>query len=263
MNVNKKVINMKVRLALGIICSLVSTASIADGTIGFTTGLDYSSGNYGQTEETRITYVPFIAKYDTEKWSFKAVVPWLQIDGPGGVFADSRIVTNTSVQNQRTVESGLGDIVLGATYSAFQFNEQKLYIDVGAKVKLPTASETKGLGTGETDYTLSTDLYKTFDSFTLLGTVGYKVLGDPVGVDLENVWFGSFGGVYKIDSNNSVGVTVDLREATTNTSTGLREYTAFYSHKFNDTYKLQTYIVGGDTESSVDFGAGAMLAVSW
>ena len=255
--------HMKRRVTLGIICSLVSTFSMAEGTIGFTTGVDYSSGKYGQSEKTRITYVPFIAKYDTDKWSFRATVPWLKIDGPGGVSADSRIVTNTSIQNRTTTESGLGDIVLGATYSAFQFNEQKLYIDVGAKVKLPTASESKGLGTGESDYTLSTDLYKTFDSFTLLGTVGYRVLGDPSGVDLENVWFGSIGGVYKIDSNNSAGITMDLREATTKNGTNLREYSAFYSHKFNDTYKLQTYIVAGDTESSVDFGAGAMLAVSW
>ncbi len=56
---------------------------------------------------------------------------------------------------------------------------------------------------------------------------------------------------------------MDLREATTKDGTGLREYSAFYSHKFNDTYKLQTYIVTGDTESSVDFGVGAMLAMSW
>ena len=254
---------MRLKVMIGLISSLISTVSLAEGTVGFTTGIDFSSGKYGQSEETRITYVPFIAKYDTDKWSFKAVVPWLKVDGPGGVSADSRIVTNATLGNKRTVESGLGDTVLGATYSALQFSEQKIFIDVGGKVKLPTASEKRGLGTGKTDYTFSTDVYKSYDAFTLLGTLGYRVLGDPDGVNLENVWFGTVGGVYKFDSNNSAGVTMDLREATTKGGSKLREYSVFYSHKFNDTYKLQTYLVAGDTESSVDFGAGAMLGMSW
>ena len=235
----------------------------AEKNLTFTTGMDYSSGGYGQSQKTRITYIPFITKYElNDNWTFKAVVPWLSIDGPGGVSADSRVTTGTS-SNTRSRESGLGDIVLGTTYSAVQLNEQKLYIDLGAKVKIPTASENKGLGTGKTDYTVSVDVYKTFNRMTALGTVGYKVLGDPSGVTLNNVWFGTIGAVYKIDDMNSAGATLDLRQATTATSTSLREYTIFLSHKFNQTYKLQTYMIAGDTTSSVDFGAGAMLAISW
>jgi len=56
---------------------------------------------------------------------------------------------------------------------------------------------------------------------------------------------------------------MDVRERTTNTSTALREYSLFYSHKIDQTYKLQTYIVTGDTTSSVDIGGGAILAVTW
>lgn len=186
----------------------------------------------------------------------------MRIEGPGGVSADSRITTGGTV-NRRTTESGLGDIVLGSTYSALQLNTQKFYVDVGAKVKLPTASESKGLGTGKTDYTVTTDAYKTLDHLTLMGTLGYKVLGDPSGAKLNNVWFTSIGAVYKIDDLNNLGAVLDLRQATTDQNTGLREYTVFYAHKFNQTYKLQTYAVVGDTTSSVDFGAGAMLAVSW
>ena len=246
------------------ILAMLSGIAHAESTLTMTTGVDYSSGHYGQSEKTRITYVPLIAKYEmNDQWTFKAVVPWLTIDGPGGVSADSRIITGENTSTRRTRESGLGDIVLGTTYSALQLNEQKLFIDLGAKVKLPTASESKGLGTGKTDYTLSADLYKTLDRTTLLGTVGYKMLGDPSGVNLNNVWFATVGAVYKFDDQNSAGATLDLRQATTQQNTGLREYTLFYSHKFNRTYKLQTYMVAGDTTSSVDFGAGAMLGISW
>ncbi len=251
----------KATLAIALIYANASCA--AENNLTFTSGVDYSSGKYGQSEKTNITYIPLTGKYETGQWTFKLTVPWLKIDGPGGVSGDSRVVTTNSTTSNRTVESGLGDVVAGVTYNALQFDAQKIYIDVGAKVKFPTASESKGLGTGEFDYSVLVDVYKTFDQLTLLGTVGYKVLGDPGGVNLNNVWFGSVGGVYKFDSKNSAGLTVDLREPTSKSGTDLREYTLFYSHKFNDTYKLQTYLVSGDTRSSLDFGGGAMLSMSW
>jgi hypothetical protein len=244
--------------------SLFSIGAVsAEDKFTVSTGFDFSTGKYGQAEKTNITYVPLTGKYESEYWTFKVTVPWLEIDGPGGVTADSRVVTGSGVGNSRVVESGIGDTVLGATYSAFQFHEKNIYVDLGAKVKLPTASESKGLGTGEVDYTLLGDIYKTMDHFTVLGTLGYKIFGDPTGINLNNVWFGTVGGVYKFNHENSAGVMVDLREATTSSGTDLREYTLFYSHKFNDAYKMQSYVVKGDTRSSVDWSIGASLSASW
>lgn len=157
----------------------------------------------------------------------------------------------------------MGDTVLGASYNALSNLEQQLYIDVGGKVKLPTADEAKGLGSGKTDYSIYTDVYKTQGNITWLGTLGYKIFGDPTGINLNNVFYGSAGLSYKLSPVDSLGFVVDLRERTTNGSTALREYSLFYSHKFNETYKLQTYLVTGDTTSSVDIGGGAILAVTW
>ena len=251
------------KATLAITLFFANASYAAENNLTFTTGVDYSSGKYGQSEKTKITYIPLTGKYETGQWTLKLTVPWLEIDGPGGVSGDGIVVITDTTNNKTTVESGLGDIVAGITYSAFQLDSQKIYIDIGAKVKIPTASKSKGLGTGETDYALLADVYKTFDQLTILGTIGYRVLGDPSGINLNNVWFATVGGAYKFDSRNSASFTVDLREPTTKSSTSLREYTLFYSHKFNDTYKLQTYLVTGDTTSSLDFGAGAMIGVSW
>lgn len=228
----------------------------------FSTGLDYSSGKYGQAEDTKITYVPFTGKYEVNRWTFKATVPYIQIEGPANVTPDSRVVVN-GARPVRSKESGLGDTVLGASYNALSNLEQQLYIDVGGKVKLPTADEAKGLGSGKTDYSIYTDVYKTQGNITWLGTLGYKIFGDPTGINLNNVFYGSAGLSYKLSPVDSLGFVVDLRERTTNGSTALREYSLFYSHKFNETYKLQTYLVTGDTTSSVDIGGGAILAVTW
>lgn len=259
-----KKIKFKKSLFAGAMTVVLSPYAMAeDGTWAFTTGVDYSEGDYGQSIKTKITYIPFTARYEIDRWTFKATLPWLHIEGPGGVSADSRVITGTTSSTTRSSESGQGDLVTAATYSAVMLNEQKFYLDLTAKIKLPTASESRGLGTGKSDYTIAADAYKTLGSFTALATLGYRWLGDPSGVDLHNVWFGTLGGVYKINPKNNIGLTVDLREATSDSGTNLREYTVFYSHKFNDTYKLQTYLVHGDTRSSVDWGGGAMLSMQW
>jgi hypothetical protein len=256
---------MKKTIFATLILTSSQTSYAEDAVYNFTTGLDYSSGKYGQAKETRIKYVPFTGKYELNRWLVKVTVPWIEIDGPGGVTGgDSNIIIDQNI-NKHTRESGLGDIVSSVTYTTFDSAEQKFILDVGAKVKFATASVEKGLGTGANDYSTQIDGYKTFDKLTLLSTVGYKWFGKPElsNYSLKNVWFGTVGAAYKINALNSAGLLLDLREAAWEQNTEIREYTLYYSHKFNPTYKLQSYITTGDTRSSVDFGAGLMLGVSW
>ncbi|MEI2635831.1 MAG: transporter [Methylotenera sp.] len=250
-------------IALALIFNQETMAN--EGKLGFTTGIDYSSGKYGQSEATKIKYIPFIGKYELDRWLVKITVPWLQIDGPGGVTGgESKIIIEENVA-KHSLESGLGDIVSSLTYTAFQSEDQKLILDVGAKVKFGTASVKKGLGTGENDYSLQLDAYQSFDKLTLLGTVGYKEIGNPDDSEykLDNVWYATAGAAYKINALNSTGVLLDLRQAAWKKNSNIREYTLYYSHRFNSTYNLQSYITAGDTKSSVDLGAGLMLGISW
>jgi len=163
------------------------------------------------------------------------------------------------------MKAGLGDIVSSLTYTAFWLPKQKMVLDVTGKIKFATGSKSKGLSSGETDYSLAVDLYKTFDKTTLFGTVGRKFIGDPGGssYSLQNVWYGTLGAAYKINQKNSMGLFLDLREAAWEYNSHIREYTIYYSHKFNQKYKLQSYLTAGNTESSVDYAGGLMLGVSW
>jgi hypothetical protein len=249
-----------------ILLALFSSSTIAEeGIFGLTTGLDYSSGKYGQSEPTRIKYIPITGKYAYDRWLFKVTVPWLEIDGSSGATGgDSKIIIERNTY-KHTRESGLGDIVSSITYTAIESNEYKFILDAGAKVKFGTASVSKGLGSGENDYAFQLDAYKTLEELTLMGTVGYRIIGNPGNSEysLKNVWFGSVGAAYKIDAKNSAGLFVDLRQAAWEYNTNIREYTVYYSHRFNPTYNLQSYLTTGDTTSSVDFGGGIMLGATW
>lgn len=252
-------------IVVAVLLSLVSMTSSADnGAFSFTSGVDYSSGKYGQADSTDITCIPFTGKYALDRLSLKLTVPWIQITGTGAVTGgDNNLVVLGNTGKVRTSKSGLGDIITSATYSVIESTKDKFLLDITGKIKFGSASYARGLGTGENDYTFEAEAYKTFEQVTLMGTLGYRVLGDPDNINLNNVWFASLGAGYKFNDMNNVGAYVDLRQATSSSGTYLREYTVYYVHKFNSQYKLQTYLVTGDTRSSADWGGGAMLGYSW
>ena len=164
-----------------------------------------------------------------------------------------------------TTESGLGDVVLTGTQTIAKLGEDRpLIIDVTGKVKFATASASKGLGTGKNDYSVALDAYQPINSsVTAFGDVGYKIMGDPSGFNLNNVWFATAGTSYKFNQTTSTGFMVDVRQATQDTSTASRELTIFLSHKLNAQYKLQSYVTRGFSDASADWGGGAMLAVTF
>jgi hypothetical protein len=164
----------------------------------------------------------------------------------------------------RTTQSGLGDVVAAATYNIYgSTGAAPLLIDLTGKVKFGTADENKGLGTGENDYSIQADLYKTINKFIMFGTLGYKVFGDPVGINLDNVFYGSLGGSYKYNQQTSAGLILDLRQKASATGAPQRELTAFVSHKIDKTWKAQGYLVHGFADGSPDWGAGAMVSYAF
>lgn len=260
---NKK--NIIALAILSLSTTFTSAQAHAEGKFSLTSGLDYSTGKYGQAESTDITYIPFSGKYETDLSTFKLTVPWLQISGPGDVVGSDATLISNGNNRKRMTESGLGDIVFSLTHTIASIGESHpLIVDLTGKIKFATASQAKGLGTGEEDYTIALDGYKSIsNSATLFGGLGYKQTGDTKDVNLNNPWFGSFGLSYRLNQTSSAGVMADYRQASINTSEPLREITAFFTHKVNATYKLQSYLTHGYSNASADWGGGLMLSYTF
>ena len=233
----------------------------AAGQFSLGTGVDYSSGDYGADVDTDILYVPLTAKYDTERWFFRLTVPYLRIRGPGNVVLgpEGDPIVQQGGGGTRTTEEGLGDIIASATYNLLPPTESGFIFDVGGKIKLPTADEDDNLGTGETDYSLQGDLYKTIGRWTALTTLGYRWLGDPSGFDLKNGIFGTVGAIYKFTDNTSGGLLFDYRERSSSGSESLRELTAYVGTKLTPDLRLQLYAITGFSDSSADWGVGTAI----
>jgi len=223
-------------------------------------GAEYSTGKFGGTETTDTLYIPFVVRHETGPWVLKATVPWLRITGPGNVIgAGADRVVVPGVNNARRTESGLGDIVLSGFYNLMDERKGGLGLDLGAKVKLPTADETKGLGTGELDYAVQLDFFRPFDATTLFGSIGYRVYGNPPGVTLRDVPYASIGFSYRMSSQQSVGVAYDYRPHIVNGGGEVSELTAFWSNRLSPEWKLQLYGVIGFADASPDAAVGVLF----
>ncbi|MFP3944563.1 MAG: hypothetical protein ACLFWF_11755 [Alphaproteobacteria bacterium] len=251
------------------------------------TGFDYSSGDYGASEDTNILFIPVSGQFETRSWKFKVTVPWIRIEGPSGVLpGDSGGVVGGPgpvIEN-----SGLGDIVATATYKLPPLGEGAPFIDLTAKVKFPTADEDKFLGTGAYDFTGQADIFHAFGDLTLFGTFGYRVLGepqftcfetdpvtgelilDPLGDpiptdcgDLNNGFVASGGFAYKFNDAFSGGGILDWREASTDLSDDPFEVIPYVVWKVHENWSVQAYGVFGLSDGSPDAGGGLQISVTF
>lgn len=223
-----------------------------------TTGIDYSTGNYGQAQSTDITAIPFIAKYTDGPITLKASVAHLTVKSPANTVltGDTVLVTGNSTGSKKT-QNGWGDWVVSGSYSVIE--QAGWLVDLTGKVKFATADKNKGLTTGENDYSILIDVYKTVDSFTLFGGGGRKFVGNPSGASYRDIWLANAGATYKVDKTTSVGLTYDYVESINSSKQARQELTIFGVNKFTDNFKIQVYGVAGLNNNSADWGAGALL----
>lgn len=254
--------NKKVVLAMLLAASVALIGQPTSAGLSVITGADYSSGEYGDTEETRILYIPVTAKYEADRYVLRLTIPYVEIDAPSGgdiiAIGPGGQPIRSGAGNRET-NAGLGDVVASAGYTVFESAPAGAILDLVGKVKFGTADADDGLGTGETDYAVQLDGYKTFGPFTLLATLGYRVYGDPPGSDFDNVAFGGLGGVYKFSPDTSAGVIFDIRDNIVLNSDPQYELTAFVTHKVGARTKLQGYLLTGFSDSSPDWGGGLMV----
>lgn len=249
------------------IVSIISTSVYAQdnsSNLKFSTGFDYSSGSYGLSSDTDIMYIPFSVKYETFPWKLKLTVPYVRITGPGGVVAgaDGPIVIGEST-TRRTTEEGLGDVVVYASYSLDSVFKSSLLIDLLGKVKIGTADETKGLGTGENDFSMQMDIAKKIDGLTPFATVGHKVTGDSEELKLKDIWYSSLGVDYKINSALSSGLSFDYKQATTTSSEDSREGIAYLNWKLNSISSIMGYATTGFSDGSPESGLGVQMTLKY
>lgn len=240
---------------------LMSGSALGAGTnaetseLSLTTGLDYSTGDYGTSTTSEMWYVPIAAKYETGRMTYKMTIPYLRVTN-AVVSPDGDPIEGTDCSG---TETGLGDITASAGYNLLDGTTNGVLLDAVAKVKMPTA-ESKCLGNNKTDYALQVDAARSFGGVTAFGTAGWKDMGDS---DLRNPFYASLGIATKLGPATTVGAAYDWRARLRSSSDPVREASLFLSQKLSAQWKLQMYGVKGFSDNSPDWGGGVMVGYTY
>ncbi|QIG53162.1 hypothetical protein G6N82_02445 [Altererythrobacter sp. BO-6] len=238
--------------------------SNGDSYIQFSTGVDYSSGDYGDAEDTDMLAVPVSVKYQAGDFYVRASTAWVDVKGPSGIIPGDGGVNpgrgngggGTPPPTEIVSRSGLADVNLEAGYSLFLGGST--FFDAVGKVKLPTASETKFLGTGSTDFTAQGELLHVMDnvSFSLVG--GRRFNGSSDLYELQDVWLAG-AGVYVAADDVTLGLDYEWREGAVEGSPDRSELTGSLTYKLNESLRLQGYGYTGLADGSPDIGGGLQV----
>ena len=242
--------------ALPAICLASAPVQAQDSYIQLSTGVDYSSGDYGDAVDTDFLAIPVAVKYQSDDWYLKVSTSWLDVKGPSDVIPGDGGVGGGSGTAAVTSRSGIGDVWIAAGYSLGIGDST--WFDAVGKAKLPTASETKFLGTGSTDFVAQGELLHSFGDVSVSAYGGRRFNGSSDTFDLRDVWLGG-AGIYLNADKVTLGLDYDWREGATITAPDISELTGSVTYKLSDSLRLQGYGYTGFADGSPDLGGGMQI----
>jgi hypothetical protein len=233
------------------------------------TGAYFSTGDYGLPDDTSIYFIPLSYERSVGNWNLQVSAAHLQISGYGNVLVNvGGVGRNEFVELEQDLQTtrtrGVGDTLLSATYQWPTYSENAVFMDLGFEVKLPTADEYAGHGTGEVDYGVQLDVYKLLGTTTLFGTLGYKFRGQSTLFDqMSDSGLVSLGFSQPLSERWSYGVIYDFREAASTSSGETHEILPYLSWSPVPAWSVMFYTAKGFTQDSPDIAVGAQLGYRW
>ena len=235
-------------------------ASAGDaGSITFSTGLDFSTGHYGDTISTDIIVAPFVARVVASDWlSLSASIPYVRISGPGVVLGpDGKPLPGFPVAN--TTRKGIGDLGISGTVS-IPTGDSPWLIDLTGRVKLPTASRSRGLSTGKTDFSAGVDISYLIGKIAPFVDIDYRLPGNVAGVNLRNSISTSVGATI-IRGKKAVILSYDYEQAISAFSKDGHSLFAAYSAPLSKKLNWTLYGSAGLSSGSSAVEAGLLFSL--
>jgi Putative MetA-pathway of phenol degradation len=231
--------------------------------------VNYSIGDYGTNKDTTIVYVPFtFGVRPIDSLWVSVTVPWIYQNSQNVVVTGGGVATRKKAKGKfaqpatATTESGLGDVLLKASYVLLDEKPFLPEIAPYVKIKFPTADEDRGLGTGEFDETIGVDLSKQIIG-PLYGyvTVAYTFVGSPPGADFHNSFGWSVGAAYTLIPSLSVFAFLDGSTAIAPGQADPLELRVGAEFRLLKTLKLTGAVTRGLSDGAPDWGLSAALTL--
>lgn len=227
-------------------------------------GFYRAEGDFGLRQDTDITYFPISFEVDNDKWGFQLVASHLELEGPGAVLINVGGINQAVAGSQINRESGIGDTLASVIYHFEPSSQLGPFFDLRLDVKLPTADESKGLGTGETDFNVQLDISQQWRSILLFSSLGYSVRGkSDLYAGLKSGALAQLGFAANLTADLSGGVFYDYRERASDFTPESHELSPYISWRFSDRWTLTTLLTKGFTDASPQWSLYSSLRYSW
>jgi hypothetical protein len=200
----------------------------------------YKTGDFGTPTTANLFYLSPTLGYVAPRFDVSVTAPLLSL--------------TEKTSGSSTTETGLGDVVLRAGAVLLTETSGGLSINGAAAVKLPTADEAKGLGTGQTDFGVFAGLYQRLIGLKVSLKGGYIVTGDPSGVTYKDIPLAGIG-VSKVFGMTNVFAALEGRGATVATAKDPLEASLGVFHILNRDYSLAGSVTFGLNSGGPAFGA--------
>jgi len=243
---------------------------VKEGELSFLTGLEYREGAYGTADSTSLLTIPLSLSYRKTNVSFFASVPLLYASSEGEIIVSNKttmpkapggVTTTTTTTATTQTASSIGDIILSGTYYLLPDHQNQVNYRLTATLKLGTADEKKGLGTGENDFMVEGGAAKTITDYILSGSLGYEISGDSAVYNYNDVIYGTAGITRLLETYREIGSYLYFSQAVTDGSEAPLELSFFYSQPIADTRSLYLYLIKGFSDGSPDFAIGGTIQI--
>ena len=244
----------------------------------------YSSGNFGTGITSEFVYVPLSIRRLFRDGDVTVVIPFVSVTSngtatlvggqptptlPGTCTKKSGTEIDTDkpeclallragqgvTTGQKVTNSGLGDIILRGRYYIVEEKEYLPLIAVTAKIKVPTAAASQGLGTGALDHGYGIEMSKLIgEKWITFFDGGYNFIGDPDGRELQNqYWFDVGGGRY-LTKNFLLSVYYEEYRALVADRVNIRDVFFAFNYKASAAWRFNGGVLVGLSNGAPDYG---------
>jgi Putative MetA-pathway of phenol degradation len=221
----------------------------------------YFNGDFGTGIDTSVTYLPLVLVVSSDRQEFRLTVPYLSIHTSEPVtYLNGEVIG--AAPGGSTSEAGLGDVVLQDELFLLQGTAHRPWVSAILRVKLPTADDTKGLGSGKTDYGAGAGILQPLGTrWTLIGAWQYVVRGDPPGIDFRDTSWLTAGVQWRRDPGSSWNLFYDRRQSVFRGRADIADLSLGYDHVLGRGATLRSALFLGLSDTAED--AGFSVGVSF
>ena len=253
-------------VAAAMLSSLViPAAAIAQQTThNLSFGGYFAEGRFNGHSETTIRYLPVSYQWQGERWGFQLLTAGLSVSGVGNVLVNIGEVTRAIAGTEVTTEAGFGDTIAGVSYAMDPLADWAPFIDLRVDVKLPTADESRSLGTGKPDFSLQVDFSQVWGGTTWFASIGHNFRGrTELFPGLNDNGFVQLGFARQFSERTSAGAFYDYREAPAEFARETHEIYPYVSLRLSSNWSVTALVGRGFTEGSADYALQGQLSYEW